>query len=151
MQEIYKGYKIEYSDFKQTFSAKIGDNSYANVNLEKVRKHIDDLEKKDFERVNVLFEKGWRGKGIEKGMVTSAFKEGKYTSSCWVSYEERPGKKTRTKEICTRVYLDNESNRQLFADIAAIRSEIAKLNEKEQTTRSLLERYEPELLEDSTF
>ena len=54
MKDTYKGYEITYIEHNETFTAKIGQSSYDNKSLSVVKKYIDNLDKKDFKRVNVI-------------------------------------------------------------------------------------------------
>src|SRR5574340_254712 len=71
MKEEYKGYTIEYCEWNKYFIAKIGDTDYSNSDLTKVKKRIDDLDKENFKRTQVLYRSGWKDSKFDALTVTS--------------------------------------------------------------------------------
>ena len=78
MTDTYKGYAIEFRESSETWCAIIGNSTYSNPSLAKVKKHIDNLDKKEFKRVDV-YVGGWgyQDYAYQQGTVTSIDDEGK--------------------------------------------------------------------------
>ena len=142
MKETYKGYEIAYQEYNEAFSASIGDGSYENESLIAVKKYIDNLDKKNFERVDVIAE-NWRN-DYRPGIVTSCIKDKYGGADCWVSFKGKNGSGSRSKLDINRVYLDNESNKIIFDKIKAKQKNIENLNAEIKELKSGLENYKPE-------
>ena len=139
MKEEYKGYTIRHKEATQRdaaeFEASIGDSEYSNQSLAKVRKYIDNLEKKDFERTDVFVD-GWRS-DYNEAVVTSEV-HSYYDLEVWVTYKED---KQRRKFDSRHVFLDNEENRKLIDSIKECDKEIVAFEERKNSLREQLEKY----------
>jgi len=141
MKETYKGYNIEYIEDREIFRADIGDNDYENKSLSKVKKYIDNLEKKDFKRVDVIVENWGR---YEFGVVTSCVESENYRGEigidCWVNLKEG----IRTKQDIKKVYLDNALNRTILTEIAGHEQTIEDIKREIKELQSSFEGYKQE-------
>jgi len=140
MKETYKDHEITYNEGSHQFSVKIGESIYSNLFLEKVRKQIDNLDKKDFTRVDVIYP-DYSDK-MREAVVTSLVDDdyNSYTPECWISFKGKKGYNSRRKVPMKSCILDTESNRQFIiqidskkAAINRIEGEISELREKLET------------------
>lgn len=138
MEETYKGYKIEYSEITITFTANIGESNYSNRSLEKVKKHIDNLERKDFKRTDIIFLSWCGSDNYRFGTVTSEIPEG---GQVWISYKDEYHGSTRTKQSIDYVFLDNPDNRAILAQITQKKEQIKILTKEIKDYHSEFERY----------
>jgi hypothetical protein len=118
MQEEYKGFIIKFSELNFEFTVRIGDSDYKNKELEKVRKRIDDLDKKDFKRFDVIIKyHSYRtGEQWKTYTVTSVFFENGWHA--WVVDDQ----KGRSKQRYENLYEATEENKnkiKLMADVQA--------------------------------
>jgi len=142
MKEIYKGYEIEYLEQIGKFNAKIGQSSYDNESLSAVKKYIDNLEKKDFKRVDVIINDYT---GYEYGTITSCVKSRHYGGhegiDCWISLKNGSRKKMDIKSV----YLDNEKNREILDDIIKKEQEIKGIKQEIKNLHLSFEKYTYEI------
>jgi hypothetical protein len=140
MKEEYKGFTIEYIEHINVFKAKIGESDYSNVNLQNVRDHIDDLDKKNYVRTSVIIEGGWRDNDYKEVTTTSEFQEGK-DIYMWVTDANRKRSKHRAKSV----YKANYVNRSKITDMIIIKDKISQLKNQIDAIRDSLEIYEPQI------
>lgn len=143
MEETYKGYKIEYSDFQEKFTAYIGDSNYSNVSLAKVKKYIDDLEKKDFKRVDIIIS-DYNGR-FRDAVITSIPEDTPISRpECWISYKEktRGYGGSRQKTGIDNCILDIEANRKLIETIKEKRKIVAEVQSQIRELENQLIRYQ---------
>lgn len=142
MKDTYKGYEITYLESNEEFTARIGDSSYANRSLSAVKKYIDNLDKKDFKRVDVIIEDH---SGYQFGVVTSCAKSTHYGGlpgiDCWISLKNG----SRKKKDIESVYLDNKKNREILELIKDKEEAIRVLQESRRNLRSSFEKYAYEM------
>ena len=141
MEEVYKGYIIKYSETSNNFRASIGDSDYLNPSLEKVKRYIDNLERKDFKRTDVIFS-SWRSSGkYQSGTVTSEVQSSRESNEVWISYKDNYKRLTRVKQLASSVFLDNPHNRGIVNKIMQKREAIKTLQEEIQKHQEEFEEY----------
>ena len=140
MKETYKDCQIEYREQSEVFTAKIGQSSYENKSLSAVKKYLDNLERKDFERVDVIIE---RWDKYEYGTVTSCVEEIDYDRKivCWISLKNG----SRMKKNIDYVYLDNKKNREILDSIIGKEQEIKDIKTEIGNLQSSFEKYRYEI------
>ena len=136
MEETYKDCIIKYRETTNTFRAEIGDSSYSNPSLEKVKKYIDNLERKDFKRTNVILST-W-GNDYTLGVVTSEVSK---SEEVWISYKDTDLGSSRRKQHINNVFLDSPQNRAILEQIAQKHKEIEILRLDITKCHSEFERY----------
>jgi len=139
VKEEYKGYTIRHKEATQRhaaeFEASIGDSEYSNQSLAKVRKYIDNLEKKGFERTDVFVD-GW-GNRYDKAVVTSEVHH--YDDfEVWITFKAN---KRRQKFVSRQVFLDNKGNRKIINSIKECDKGMAAFEVKKELLREQLETY----------
>jgi uncharacterized protein (UPF0335 family) len=141
MEEIYGKYEISYDEMNNRFTARIGDSSYSNADLSKVRKHIDDLDKKDFVRMLVFTNQ--YSNGFDPKIVTSEFIEHgrKY---CWIT---SPKTGRREKQGIQYLYADNPENVKIIEEIESLEKEKKEISLKIQVKMASLEIYKSQIKE----
>ena len=135
MKEEYKGYTISYIEHLGEFEAQIDESEYRNEALAKVKKYIDNLQKEDFERTDVFVD-SYRSDYDEAVVTSEVHHYGDY--EVWVTFKED---KRRQKCGARAVFIDNEENRNIIADILKCDKEIEDLTEKKGLLRATLEKY----------
>ena len=138
----YRGYKIEWVDFRRLFNiTEDGETVRQDMRTaEECEKWIDNKLKATFKRVNV-FCRGWRSE-YKKGVATSIIEERGGDHSVWFT----DTKKHRSKEGISSIYLDNESNTELMADIFQRKSRIEVLDAEINTLAEQLENLTTEMM-----
>lgn len=144
MEDTYKGYKIEYKEFNEKFTASIGESYYANQSLAKVKKYIDNLEKKDFKRIDIIV---CDYAGDFREAVITSIPEGQPThthADCWISYKEkkRGYGGSRQKTSISNCILDTEPNRKLTETIKERRKVIDEIKNQITQLENKLARYQ---------
>ena len=137
----YRGYKIEWVDFRRLFEIKEdGETVRQDMRtVEECEKWIDSRLKAKFKRVNV-FHRGWRSE-YSKGVATSLIEE---RGGCSVWFTNT--KKQRSREGISSIYIDNESNAKLMADIFQRKSQIKVLDTEIETLAKQLENLTTEMM-----
>ena len=138
IQTEHKGFKINYDEKKSIFVVEDND-ALQHAGLTKLKKMIDRQLKKKFNRVTVLFEKSWRENKTEnlvKGEVTGP--AGKYCS--WTSTGEQG---SRSKQSNSKIYLDNDDNREKINTLKEKEAQLVKLKEQIRLIWANLKRYDP--------
>lgn len=142
MKDSYKGCNIIYLENIEEFEAQIGESSYQNKSLSVVKKYIDNLEKKDFKRVDVIVNDYT---GYKYGTITSCVESNHYGGhkgiDCWISLK----KGSRKKMNIENVYLDNTENRAIIGKIIVKKEEVNDIQAKIQKLRSSFEGYKTEI------
>jgi len=146
MKEEYKGFEIEYSEFGEEFQAKIGDSSYSNKSLTKVKEYINKLLKPKFKRVPVLVGK-YKSGGHEyiKAELTSEITgenwKGEEIIYCWVIYNN----KSRSKEEITKTKKDCPENLDKIQTINEFHEKIKIIQQEIEIIEESLLPYESQL------
>ena len=138
MKETYKGYNIEYLEHTEKFHATIDQSSYDNQSLSVVKKYIDNLEKKDFKRVDIIInDYGQYRFGTVTSCVKATYGNG---LDCWLSLGG-----SRTKKDIESVYLDNENNRGILEKITEREEAIKVIKKTIRVLQSSFEKYTYEI------
>lgn len=139
MKEEYKGYTIEYCEWNKYFIAKIGDTDYSNSDLTKVKKRIDDLDKENFKRTQVLYRSGWKDSKFDALTVTSESFE-RDDLFVWTISQN----KTRSKHSAKILFMDTLDNREKVAQIKELEEKIKVLEHAVGDVVESMEKYQPQ-------
>jgi len=120
----YKGYMIVFRESSETWQVAIGDDTYENFSLVKVKKYIDNLNRKGFKRFDVFVSSGWGEFTFRKAQVTSVDEEGHY----WVVYESG----SREKVHKTKVYEYSKENINTMELIKAVDKKVEELHKERE-------------------
>ena len=119
MEEKYKSYNISYDEINEKFVVSIGESSYTNSSLVGIKKYLDNLDKKDFKRVDVIYDDY---QGYREAVVTSIPDKQLYGSDqfreCWISFKDsNRGYDSRRKVAIEKLILDTSDNRKIIDSI----------------------------------
>lgn len=142
MEEQYKEYQIKYLEDQQIFTVNIGNSNYQNSDLSSVKKYIDRLDKKDFNRVDVIVEEY---NEMADAIVTS-YPDGqsKTYQECWVSFKNKSRHQSRSKIHTKNVFLDNPNNREILTQMKEKEESIKEITDDIRDLREKLEIYKPD-------
>lgn len=143
MKEEYKGYTIEYSEYGLMFVAKIGDSGYSNTDLIKVRKHIDNLEKKDFKRFDVFIRSGWHNSSWKVVTVTSLFMDCSVLSVWGVDKD-----KSRSKYSFNELFEISEENLSKIKTMKELQARNDEIEKEIDTVFSSMKKQDAPILEE---
>ena len=132
MEEKYKSYNISYNEVNEKFVVSIGESTYKNSSLIGVKKYLDNLDKKDFKRVDVIYDDY---ENYREAVVTSIPDKQLYASDqfrdCWISFKDSDrGYDSCRKVAIERLILDTPDNRKIIDSILEKQEHIKKKNQE---------------------
>ena len=136
----YKGYTLQFDEQEDEWTVHIGNTSMSNKSLKSLKKRIDSIDKKDFERVPVWI-MSYVGT-FEEAEVTSEMEYNRgYDSKIEIWVVTKKGK--RSKHEASDLLVVSPQNTNLIAEIAALDAQMKILHQKKSDLRMQFEHYTP--------
>ena len=142
MEEKYKSYNISYDEINEKFAVSIGESSYTNSSLVGIKKYLDNLDKKDFKRVDVIYDDY---QGYREAVVTSIpDKQLYHVRECWISFKDSDrGYDSRRKVQIEKLILDTPDNRKIINSILEKEEHIKETKQEIRELEKTFDFYKP--------
>jgi hypothetical protein len=134
MEEEYRGFKIKYHEGDKEFAIEGDDYSARTLDLDVLRKKINQILAKEVAGIKVLF--GYGREELKKGTLTSIDEFGKF----WIKKDEKDEYSSSDRSKENVVWLDNENNGKILERIKEVQEREKELQNQEKELWASLEK-----------